>query len=279
MGDETGMGLGNVAPQLLAFAQAQAGALTRAEYRGWDHGVSDVWECWFEAGHHLFLKRSVEPGKFEQELRAYRAWTPHLGDLCPDLVAADEDERALLVTALPGALAEDLELTRRAEAELHRQAGAFLRAFHGLPHVDDEVALADAIQMRAERWSARAALHVDASARDWMMARIREIAPMLDGVRRTPCHRDFTPRNWVIDEDSNLRVIDFGHTRPDFWALDIDKLWSDQWVERRDRSDAFWDGYGRKPSDDEWAVVEAAGALSAITTIAWSRARLRGLTR
>lgn len=56
------------------------------------------------------------------------------------------------------------------------------------------------------------------------------------------------PRNWMVDDAGAIRLIDFGHTREDFWILDVDKLWSDQ-----------------------WAVLEASSALGAVSTIVWSR--------
>jgi tRNA A-37 threonylcarbamoyl transferase component Bud32 len=209
--------------------------------------------------------------KFDQEVDAYRRWAPHLGRRCPDLLAADEQLGVLLLSAVDGQLAQDLDLDARADAEMYRQAGEVLAMLHTLPvsdHGDDPVG---AFVESAERWNLRADGIVSSDDRSWVHERVAEITPMLAGTRRCPCHRDFTPRNWIVGADANVRIIDFGHTRADFWILDVDKLWSDQWIARPDRQAAFWDGYGSEPTDDERVVLEAASALGALSTIVWSR--------
>jgi Ser/Thr protein kinase RdoA (MazF antagonist) len=177
----------------------------------------------------------------------------------------------LVLSAVDGTLAQDVDLDADAEAEVYRQGGRFLADLHALRIGDDDADPTAAFLERAERWDQRAARVVDVDDRAWMMSRVVEIEPLLPGLRRTPCHRDFTPRNWMLDAGGTLRVIDLGHTRSDYWILDVDKLWSDQWVDRSDREAAFWDGYGVEPTDDERYVLEAASALGAISTIVWSR--------
>jgi Ser/Thr protein kinase RdoA (MazF antagonist) len=255
--------------EIIEFAQAHVGTLSSLRFCGWDHGVSDVWECRADDGRHVFVKCCRD--KYDQEVHAYRAWAPHLVDRCPQLLAADDELRALVLSAVDGTLAQDVDLDADAEAEVYRQGGRFLADLHALGIGDDEGDPAAAFVERAQRWDQRAADVVDVDDRTWTMSRVAEIAPMLSRLRRTPCHRDFTPRNWMLDADGTLRVIDFGHTRADYWILDVDKLWSEQWVDRSDREAAFWDGYGVRPTDDERNVLEAVSALGAISTIVWSR--------
>jgi Ser/Thr protein kinase RdoA (MazF antagonist) len=104
-----------------------------------------------------------------------------------------------------------------------------------------------------------------------MKGLVREIAHLVADLRRVPCHRDFTPRNWIVDDHGVVRVIDFGHSRPDLWVLDVEKVWSLHLAERADRADAFWDGYGHSPTDEDRAVLGAAAALAAVSTITWAR--------
>lgn len=255
--------------EVAEFVADHVGELVEASFCGWDHGVSDVWECRSIDGRRLFVKTGRD--KFDQEVRAYRQWAPHLDGRCPELLAADEPLGVLAISAVDGRLAQNLEPDASDEVDMYRQAGEVLRSLHGLRVTevgDDPVAT---FVERATRWGRRAVEHVGADDRAWVRERIDDIVPLLADTMRCPCHRDFTPRNWVVDEGGSLRLIDFGHAREDFWILDVDKLWSDQWVDRPEREAAFWDGYGRSPTASDWAVLEASSALGAVSTIVWSR--------
>lgn len=253
---------------IASFVQRHVGGPTSVTFCGWDHGVSDVWDCRTADGQRVFVKRCRD--KYDQEVHAYRAWTPHLLGRCPELIAAHDDLRTLIVTAVDGVLAQDAELDADGELDVYRQAGRFLADLHAL-EIDGDVDHVAVFVDRAERWVQRATDIVDAADRAWVMARITETVPTLHAIRRGPCHRDYTPRNWVIDTDATVRVIDFGHTRVDYWILDVDKLWSDQWIDRPAREAAFWDGYGTRPTHEESNVLEAVSALGALSTIVWSR--------
>jgi Ser/Thr protein kinase RdoA (MazF antagonist) len=247
------------------FVRAHIGPLAHAVFCGWYHGVSDVWECRAADGRHVFVKSCRD--KYDQEAHAYQAWVSHLDDRCPQLIAADADLGILVLTAVDGTLAQEMDL----DADVFHQAGCVLRDLHGLALGGAQADPVAAFVERAERWDRRSAAFVDDDDRAWMSGRIREITELLPHVRRVPCHRDYTPRNWVIDAEGRLRVIDFGHARADYWILDVDKLWSDQWIDRSDREAAFWDGYGTRPTDDERNVLGAVSALGAVSTITWSR--------
>jgi hypothetical protein len=44
-----------------------------------------------------------------------------------------------------------------------------------------------------------------------------------------------------------------------------------EWVDRPELADAFFDGYGRRLSDDETALLTYRGALQAMGTVIWAR--------
>jgi Ser/Thr protein kinase RdoA (MazF antagonist) len=262
---DTTAALGSLPAEIAAFVDRHVGALSDVRFCSWDHGVSDVWDCRTTDGRHVFVKSCRD--KYDQEVHAYRTWAPQLGDRCPRLLAADDQLGVLVLTAVKGTLAERVEL----DADVFVQAGRWLSGLHSLALDVGEPTAPDDLVERAERWDRRAESVVDHEDRRWMMARVHEVVALLPNVRRVPCHRDYTPRNWVVDDSRTLRVIDFGHTRADYWILDVDKLWSEHWVARPDVEEAFWDGYGTRPTIDELAVLEAASALGAVSTIAWSR--------
>ena len=251
--------------EITEFVRRHAGRLSKVSFSGWDHGVSDVWDCHLDDGQRVFVKSCRD--KYDQELHAYRAWAEHLDDRCPQLVASDDELRALILTAVDGTLAQHVDLG----ADVFRQAGHILSDLHALRIDNPEHDPLAAFVERAHEWDRRAVAVVDDDDRAWMIDRIGEIAPLLPHIRRGPCHRDFTPRNWMVDESGTVRVIDFGHTRADYWILDVDKLWSEHWVDRPDHEAAFWDGYGLWPTEEDRLVLAAGSALGAISTIVWSR--------
>ena len=153
----------------------------------------------------------------------------------------------------------------------YRKAGKFLARLHALPHEDTDVPLDEAFHARLSAWSRRAEGVVETADIEWVARRVLEGLPALRGLQRVPCHRDYHARNWVLD-GNDFHVIDFEHSRPDLFLMDVHKMWSQQW--RTDRpilEDAFWDGYGRSLTEDEQQLLERFSALAALCTIAWSR--------
>jgi Ser/Thr protein kinase RdoA (MazF antagonist) len=80
---------------------------------------------------------------------------------------------------------------------------------------------------------------------------------------RVPCHRDYTPRNWVID-GGRVQVIDFEEMSPDAWLTDIGRMRYGFWRDEAHLTDAVLDGYGRRLSDDETAVMTFLFAVTAV---------------
>src|SRR5680860_1609420 len=87
-------------------------------------GRGDVLETVDRTGVRWFAKRLENPGQWWAEVRTYRRWVPALGDRAPLLRAADEQLRALVVSAVPG------RHGRRFDPPLHHGAGGLLRLFH-----------------------------------------------------------------------------------------------------------------------------------------------------
>ena len=243
--------------------------ITSLRFCGWDHAESDVWELSTETGR-VFLKKHRQARKFEQELHAYQAWTPHLSPLTPRLLEHQREAQTLLLSAAPGELVERMKLSAREEHDLHRQAGAFLRRLHDVPFEDtDTLTLAEALKKRTEAWTARAEGVLPPEDIAWVRARVAEALPSLANFTRVPCHRDYTARNWLA-ESGKLYVIDFEHARPDGWIFDLERLWADLWPERPDLRAAFLNGYGRDLREEE-GVLERCAALGALSTIVWAR--------
>lgn len=256
---------------LTAFARQQLGPFTVLADLSWDHGESAVWHLQGESGEAV-LKSHRQKRKFTQELHANLQWLPRLAGALnsPELLAFQE--QALLFRFVPGSLVQDLPLTPDAERALHEQAGRALAALHRLEHSDtDQLPLSDAFGQRLEAWIIRARGIVPGQVTDRVRSAALEAVPMLAGQSRVPCHRDYTPRNWLADEQQELYIIDFEHARPDLYLNDFERLATGLWRSRPDLQDAFLAGYGRTLSADELALLRRTAALGALSTVVWAR--------
>jgi len=259
---------------MLAFvAEHMPHAHTYAPW-GQDHGQADVWRVQAEDGRVIaFLKRPYTDGHFDRELAAYERWTPYLAGRTPTLLGVMEgDRKTLLLSAASGELAESVRFNDDQWCELHRQAGALAARLHGLPHIDlDPMPLDEAMDRRMSAWLKRAGTCFDAGT----IAKISEAFDpgAFKHFARVPCHRDYSPRNWVVRrQDSGLRLsaIDFGHAAADLWLADVLKLWDRAWHGHDDRRAAFFEGYGRAMTEPEALALEMLGIWHGLATAVWS---------
>ncbi|WP_148614188.1 aminoglycoside phosphotransferase family protein [Nocardioides rubriscoriae] len=199
-----------------------------------------------------------------REVRAHQEWlgpwraTGHAATL----VGADLEARLLVTTWLPGRLVEGTA-AQGAPATYH-QAGVLLAVLHGqLAVVDpDHEARENA---RALRWldePHRIATDTEALLRD-------EIAAWpTPPARLVPTHGDWQPRNWVVDDDGTVRVIDLGRADLRTAASDLARLAAQDF--RRDPAleAAFLEGYGTDPREPHaWWRQQVREAIG---TAAWA---------
>ena len=258
-------------PELLRFAQNYLGNLRRAEFCGWDHAESAVWRLETKRGR-AYLKAHRQPLKFRQELYVYENWLAALRDQTPELLAVRQNEpRALLLSALPGELAQNIALSGAELARVHRQAGAFLKTFHQAGGPDeDEVTLRAAVEMRLNAWLKRVAPVVPKADIEFTRTVMTEALPYLCGKTRVPCHRDYTGRNWLVYGDE-FYVIDFEHSKMDFYLHDFGRLFREGWRFDEGLETAFFEGYGGTLDDDARRYMTSRALFSAATTIGWAR--------
>ena len=259
-------------PDLTEFTVAQVGDIRSVEFAGWDHGESLVWRIESELREVVYLKTHRQPGKFRQETHALKHWTAELPAATPILIATHTGKRhAFLMSAVPGKLVELLDQTGESLTQTYRSAGRFLAALHAVEYCDDDIPVAEAMHQRTLAWCDRAKSHASPEQITWVRERMLDSIPLLNGYQRVPCHRDFSPRNWMIDERGRFGVIDFEHSRADLFLLDFERQWSRQWFDQPQLASAFWQGYGRYLTSDEEQLLERCAALSALSTITWAR--------
>ncbi len=90
-----------------------------------------LWEVNGPAGERWFAKQHVGPKLHRRECDAYRQWTVALGvGRAPELVAADGEERTILITAVPGLGLDRLRLPAEQARKAYEQAGELLARHH-----------------------------------------------------------------------------------------------------------------------------------------------------
>ncbi|MFG0328852.1 MAG: aminoglycoside phosphotransferase family protein [Phycisphaerales bacterium] len=255
--------------------EARLGAVTEVRRApSANHGAA-VWLARVGETRRVVLKQHPGASRFENERRAYETWTPALDGATPELVAAfGSPLRVLVLSECPGApLSSCDDLSPSERCELYFEAGRILRRLHSLPVDDpDPVPLHEALVQRFEAWLRRSAEYLDPLTRRTLSARFGSMDDFAFA-RRSPCHRDFTPANWIADRSAasgrRLRVIDFEHARLDWALVDFVKLESERWSEQRNLREAFLDGYGRRLDDAEEEALDRLVVLHGLATMVW----------
>jgi len=211
------------------------------------------------------VKQHGSRSKHDREVHAYRHWTTALGPSAPRLIAADSATMTIVITTLPGQ-----PCSGDPTADVHHQAGALLRRFHDSEPARELLWFPGWLDNRIRHWTSQAKTLLSAEEATVVDSHLTAL-PMTGVPHGVPCHLDFQPRNWLLDESGNLALIDFEHARSDLPARDLVRLRFRVWPSRPDLQDAFLDGYGRPLTDAEDELVWHLGALDALTALARGR--------
>jgi thiamine kinase-like enzyme len=92
-----------------------------------------------------------------------------------------------------------------------------------------------------------------------------------DGLKLVPVHCDYSPRNWLVEDGRNaIGVIDWERARPGYWVEDFHRMTLDHWWRRPALRDAYFDGYGREPSEKERRQAGMVSLVNAIGGVPWA---------
>lgn len=236
------------------------------------HAVSRVACVRWPDGREVVVKVAATTDTFRRERAAYQRIAAEALACTPRLLASDEATRTLLLSRSPGA--PDVPATHPAAPELHAAAGRWLARFHrAAPLTHDPVPLSAAYRQRADRWARYARGVLDDADVGRVLSIVEGALPRLADRQRSPCHRDFSPRNWLAEQGRLTAVIDFGHARDDLAEIDFVRLASDVWTVRPGLRDAFLQAYRAEggPADPEAPWIGALMALEALGTVVWAR--------
>jgi aminoglycoside phosphotransferase (APT) family kinase protein len=233
-----------------------------------------------------YVKMQRDRSFWEGEVHAYERWAQAFGEAAPRLLAVREEEPlAVVISALPGRVLEGRQLPLAQERAAWRAAGQALVALHDLAvgecfgpvHRDGRCAGApireaeEFVLAYLEEWEARglAADCLSADERATLRA-ARTLVPAFAGERPRPCHRDYCPANWLInDEEAWSGVIDFEFSQWDVRATDFSRYANWEWLGRPDLIEAFFEGYGRAftPAEEQQRLL--AHTQYALSAIVW----------
>jgi hypothetical protein len=228
--------------------------------RSWPDGKSFVYEVSTGTGTSWFVKRHTDPEWYWSELSAYRRWVPALADRGPVLFAHDDSLLVLVVSALHASGTQDWH-----DHNVCYDAGSVLRRLHDGESFGPWDDIAAAKQAEVQKWARRGQGILTPTELDFAMT----CASALDTLpkpARVPCHRDYTPRNWIID-GGRVQVIDFEEMSPDAWLTDIGRTRFGFWRDETHLTDVVLDGYGHCLSDDEAAVMTFLFVVTAVRFI------------
>lgn len=266
--EETNMG--RVPDELLAFATQILGPSELVADCSWKHRMSLVVSLRDGGGATWFLKQHNDRERYLAEVTAYHRWVPALAGRAPRLRAFDDSLHAVILSAVPGELspwpAADMEdddsKGRIAEAAIQHGAGALLRQLHdgqpALPWDDFESAKAEEFDQLMPFAAGLLTSHELAMARSQVHELTRQPCPV-----KVPCHRDYTPRNWLVDA-GRVYVVDFEWSRLDVWVSDLARLHLGIWTTQPDLREVFLNGYGRELEDADHAILHGCAVLTAV---------------
>jgi Ser/Thr protein kinase RdoA (MazF antagonist) len=261
----------------LGYAEQILGPCELVQDCSWGHRMSSVLRLRDASGTIWFLKRHRDRERHLAEVAAYRQWVPALGTSAPALRAFDSSLGTIILSPVPGEPApwpapalDQLATGQRVheadysadDAALQHDAGTLLRRLHeaqpALPWNDFGPAKIDEL----DRLRPVAAGLLTARELGFAQAEVAALAG-LAGPVRVPCHRDFTPRNWLVDART-LYIVDFEWSRLDVWLSDLARLHLGIWASRPDLRDAFLHGYGRELDDTDQAILQGCAVLTAV---------------
>jgi len=227
--------------RVLAFAASRLGPCEVVADHSWRHRASSVLRVRDAAGGEWVVKCHRDRDRYVAELAAYQLWVPALGDRAPMLLAHDDGLQTLVLSALAGELAP-----WPGDEETHRQAGVLLRLLHDSePAAPWDDFAAEKLAEYDELVPAASPL-LPADVLDDVRAEVLALASLDAAPSRVACHRDHTPRNWLID-GTRVSVVDFELARREVWVDDLARLESGPWQGDPGLRAAFLDGYGRPP--------------------------------
>ncbi|MDA1256843.1 MAG: aminoglycoside phosphotransferase family protein [Chloroflexi bacterium] len=262
--------------ELRRFAASTLGSGLKIEDRSRAFGRKSVtWRIEAADGTGFYLKRHESQHHYASEVRAIRDWVTRLpaGSWweAPEIVASSDEPGAVILTELPGEIIDGSPPSPDVLKSTYVRAGRLARAFHD---IDVDLSGESRVQRYGTEEHARyveaARPHLDPHTFDWV-TEVFQRPGLWDGLTIVPMHGDYSPRNWLQHEDdAKIGVIDWERSRPGYWVEDIQRMTHDYWIDTPQLRDAFFEGYGRSPTETEWRQSDQITLINAVGGVPWA---------
>lgn len=209
-------------------------------------------------GQFAFLKVHQSNESYRRELDFYNNFAASLEQV-PRLIGFSEEQRAVLLKAVPGIPCRSLLLAGR--GTFHLQAGEFLSKLHNLPASDQNSTLVSQLTNRLDRFKRPAIEEFGQDVVDQVVGPLQELMANPPELTAVPCHGDFMEQNWLCSGKQELMVVDFEEFRIDCFLSDLCQMKARAWASEPGLENAFFQGYGRDLSEWEsqflhhWSLV------------------------
>ncbi|QHK20704.1 phosphotransferase [Pseudarthrobacter psychrotolerans] len=214
-------------------------------------------------GEEFIVKASTTSHHIHREIAAHAGGFAGLHGRVPALRHASAKAGMLVMEFLPGVLVEGT--MAEDDPETYRQAGELLARIHR--PAGDSSTYAPALTAKTRAWMDRADGLLPESQLDSFEQELDALRP---GVARlVATHGDYQPRNWLQD-NGQIKVIDFGRAEPRPWVHDLVRLSHQQFVHRPELADAFREGLGKTVGRAELDVWRLENLNQAIGTVVWA---------
>jgi aminoglycoside phosphotransferase len=235
-----------------------------------------------------YLKIHRDPAHWTSEAHAYEHWAPAFGAFAPQLLGVRaEAPLALLISALPGKVLEETQLSAAQHLAVWRSAGRALAGLHnsavgsffGPVRRDGTCAgtpitgAVEWVDSQFDDWLSRGERIGALAAADLAVVRAaRRLTPVFAGEHPTPCHRDYCPANWLVTPAGGWAgVIDFEFSYWDVRAADYTRYPEWTWIDHPERIQTFFEGYGRAFTPAEEQQRQVCLVLYALGALVWGQ--------
>lgn len=234
----------------------------------WSLELATVLELRLQNGEAVIAKSHADHDLFLAEVDAYRRWVPAIADRAPRLLGVNEEHQVLVLSRLQGRSPAGLSPEETLIA--HQDAGYVLRRLHAAEPPRPEPEWASHREKNLRRWLAEAPKGLlDAADVAWALEQVAGLRK-LPTPTVVPCHGDWQPRNWLVDDHLRVFAFDFERARLSWWIHDLQRLIWQEWASMPPLMAAFLDGYGRDLTEYELEGLWCNTAAGHLVQIVWA---------